>query len=137
MDSITMVAFELTPEASAGGGTTPLGGQATPAMFDISHFNAAYAAAGPAPAAAPQATPQVSAGESPSFRSVIATLTNLNGRADTLGLKALEMKGDELKPGEMLRMTMAAHEFLFHCELTSNVANRSSEGVQQLFREQV
>jgi hypothetical protein len=41
-----------------------------------------------------------------------------------------------MKPGDMLMMTMRAHEFLFHCELTSNVANRSSEGVQQLFREQ-
>jgi hypothetical protein len=31
---------------------------------------------------------------------------------------------------------MRSHEFLFHCELVANVANRSSDGMQQLFRQQ-
>jgi hypothetical protein len=42
----------------------------------------------------------------------------------------------ELKPSELMMLTMRSHEFLFHCELTANVANRSSDGVQQLFRQQ-
>jgi len=33
-------------------------------------------------------------------------------------------------------MTMQCHQFLFQSQLTSNVANRTSDGVQQLFRQQ-
>ena len=33
-------------------------------------------------------------------------------------------------------MTMKSHHFLFQCEMTSNVANRTSDGIQQLFRQQ-
>ena len=53
-----------------------------------------------------------------------------------LGAKALQMTHGQMRPSDMLMMTLRAQEFLFHCEMTSNVANRTSEGVQQLFREQ-
>jgi len=47
------------------------------------------------------------------------------------------MAGDgELTPGQMVMLTVRCHEFLFHCEMTSNVANRTSDGFQQLFRQQ-
>ena len=42
----------------------------------------------------------------------------------------------DLKPGDLMMLTMQSHQFLFQCELTSNVANRSSDGLQQLFRQQ-
>ena len=42
----------------------------------------------------------------------------------------------ELTPGQMMEMTMKCHQFLFQAELTSNVANRTSDGIQQLFRQQ-
>ena len=42
----------------------------------------------------------------------------------------------ELMPSQMFEMTMQAHKFLFQSQLTSNVANRTSDGVQQLFRQQ-
>jgi hypothetical protein len=42
----------------------------------------------------------------------------------------------ELRPSELMTLTMQSHEFLFHCELVANVANRSSDGVQQLFKQQ-
>jgi hypothetical protein len=134
MDAIATLAFDLQPAtpalASAG-----MAGQANSAsVFEVSHFNAAFAAAGnTAPAAH---TMQVSASESQGFRTVMTTLENLNGRADSLGSKALELQQGEFKPSDMLMMTLKAQEFLFHCELTSNVANRTSDGVQQLFREQ-
>jgi hypothetical protein len=134
MEPITLMAFDLTPAAGPAASANLAAGSVTPTMFDVSQFNAAFAAAR-APAATPS-VPQVSAGESAGFRSVVAALGTLDGRADTIGAKALEMSGGDLKPGEMLMMTMRAHEFLFHCEMTSNVANRSSDGVQQLFREQ-
>ena len=41
-----------------------------------------------------------------------------------------------LTPGEIIELTMRCQEFMFHCQLTSNIANRSSDGVQQLFRQQ-
>ncbi|MEN9454655.1 MAG: hypothetical protein RL210_174 [Pseudomonadota bacterium] len=45
-------------------------------------------------------------------------------------------RAGELAPSQMMMMTVKAHEFMFHCELTASVANRSSDGVQQLFRQQ-
>ena len=127
MDPMTIAAFDLLPAQATG--AAPAANTTLPTTFDVAHFNALYAAAGQqgvAPA------PKVEASESNGFRSVMATLESLNGRADTLG----SLGKDVSKPGDMLMLTVRAQEFLFHCELTSNVANRSSEGVQQLFREQ-
>jgi len=135
MDAIASLAFELQPAgpALAGAGSAATANNAS--VFDVSHFDAALAAAAnTAPASAH--TMQVSGSESQGFRTVMATLENLNGRADSLGSKALELQHGEFRPSDMLMMTLKAQEFLFHCELTSNVANRTSEGVQQLFREQ-
>lgn len=136
MDSISAVAFDLAPAASLKAGVGELvAGAGAPALFDLAHFQAAYSAAAAKPVSA---APEVSASERNGFRSVMATLENLNGHAAVMGADAQNLgnRSSELKPGDMLMMTMKAHEFLFHCELTSNVANRTSEGVQQLFREQ-
>jgi hypothetical protein len=132
MDAIATLAFDLQPAGPALAGTTQPAGN--PSVFDVSHFNAAFAAAA-------NTTPathvmQVSASESQGFRAVMDTLGSLNGRAETLGTQALEVQKGQFRPSDMLMMTLKAQEFLFHCELTSNVANRTSEGVQQLFREQ-
>jgi hypothetical protein len=126
---MTIAAFDLV--AAQSNGAVPAANTTMPATFDVAHFDALYAAAGQAAQPATE-LPKVTASESQGFRSVMATLDSLNGRADTLGA----LGKDVSKPGDMLMMTVKAQEFLFHCELTSNVANRSSEGVQQLFREQ-
>jgi hypothetical protein len=44
--------------------------------------------------------------------------------------------GNELTPSEIIMLTARSHEFMFHCQLTSNIANRTSDGLQQLFRQQ-
>ena len=44
--------------------------------------------------------------------------------------------GRELTPGELVNLTVRCQEFMFHCQLTSNIANRTSDGLQQLFRQQ-
>jgi hypothetical protein len=44
--------------------------------------------------------------------------------------------GNELTPSEIVMLTARSHEFMFHCQLTSNIANRTSDGLQQLFRQQ-
>lgn len=41
-----------------------------------------------------------------------------------------------MTPGEMVMLSVRCQEFMFHCQLTSNVANRASDGLQQLFRQQ-
>lgn len=63
-------------------------------------------------------------------------LLSLNRHSAALGEAADVTGADAMRPGELLELTMRSHEFLFHCELVSNVANRSSDGVQQLFRQQ-
>lgn len=50
--------------------------------------------------------------------------------------KAAVESGNELTPSEVVMLTARSHEFMFHCQLTANVANRTSEGLQQLFRQQ-
>jgi hypothetical protein len=69
--------------------------------------------------------------------AILKPLLDLNSNsmqlADQAGIAAGQK---DLKPGELMMLTMRSHEFLFACELTSNVANRSSDGLQQLFRQQ-
>ena len=134
MEAISAVAFELAAPAARQAETAQAGG-GTPQVFDVAQFHQVYAAARPQET---EPASKVGASEQNGFRSVMATLENLNGHAETMGADAVRMQDNvaELKPGEMLMMTMKAQEFLFHCELTSNVANRTSEGVQQLFHEQ-
>lgn len=135
MDAITPVAFELSSAAHRAPAVNPSAGLPA-AVFDIAHFDAAYAAAGHA--ASPPTLPKVSGGENEGLRAVLVTLQGLNGGAESLGAAAPLSQANSvgLEPADMLLMTMKAHQFLFHCELTANVANRTSDGVQQLFREQ-
>ena len=111
----------------------------TRTVFDIARFQDAYARAGqtvslqPEPAKLP---PTGQTQESDGFRAVLNTLNSLNGRAVGLGDSAGISAAKDMSPGDMLMMTVRCHEFMFHCELTANVANRSSDGVQQLFRQQ-
>lgn len=76
--------------------------------------------------------------ESSALRAVTTTLERLNLDAKMIAEKAsaAEAKGASMTPGEMVMMTVRCHEFMFHCQLTSNVANRTSDGIQQLFRQQ-
>jgi len=130
MDAIATLAFEVQQPTSSALTTVS---HAPASVYDVAHFNAAFAAADPAPVAH---TMQVSGSEAQGFRNVMSAFENLNGHAESLGAKALQMTHGQMRPSDMLMMTLKAQEFLFHCEMTSNVANRTSEGVQQLFREQ-
>lgn len=68
--------------------------------------------------------------------SLVDSLLSLNEHSATLAEQAQSLQDRDMKPSELMMLTMRSHEFLFHCELVSNVANRSSDGVQQLFRQQ-
>lgn len=137
MSEITPVTFDLTAVNS-----TSLASSANMprTVIDIAEFQKSYAAAKPASggdALHPDAAAPVGGSSSEGFRAVLSTLNALNGRVDQLGTasKTATSSGD-MTAGDMLMLTVRCHEFLFHCELTSNVANRTSDGVQQLFRQQ-
>jgi len=96
--------------------------------------NGAVQANAPTEAGAIQATQKPSEG----MRNVLAAFDRLNGGAD--GIRALADKlaanPADASPSQIIQMTMQCHQFMFQCELTSNVANRTSDGIQQLFRQQ-
>jgi hypothetical protein len=104
---------------------------------DIAKFRQSFADAAPANVAQ---TEQVAPVQelSASIKAVLNQFDSLNGHASQIGKLANEMQasGPDLKPSQIIDMTMRCQEMVFQAELTSNVANRSSDGVQQLFRQQ-
>lgn len=113
-------------------------GQSPASVIDVAQFQQSYAEAQRAQeAAAPNPATVSSASETEGVRSLLGALDSLNGRVDQLGdISKMATSSGDLTPGDMLMLSVRCHEFLFQCELTSNVANRTSDGVQQLFRQQ-
>jgi hypothetical protein len=68
--------------------------------------------------------------------ALLDPLLNLNSASTRLAEKSGRAGIADLKPSELMMLTMRSQEFLFNCQLVANVANRSSDGVQQLFRQQ-
>jgi hypothetical protein len=87
-------------------------------------------------AAANRADAAASDPASSSLTSLLNPLFGLNSDSAGLAQTADRAAQIEMKPSELMQFTMRSHEFLFHCELVANVANRSSDGMQQLFRQQ-
>jgi len=71
-------------------------------------------------------------------RAMALPLDDINQRASSLAKIAESAigSGNELSPGEIVALTVKSQEFMFHSQLTSNVANRTADGIQQLFRQQ-
>jgi len=123
----------------AAGAIAAVGGQAGAAAptagpqagtADIARFEAALMRAEGVRSAPAAASPQVQA--------LMRPFGHIDAQASSLSAKAAEFvaSGKEMTPGDMIMMTVRSHEFMFHCQLTSNAANRTSEGLQQLFRQQ-
>ena len=74
----------------------------------------------------------------PAMQAMFSQIERVNGEARSVSeyAKAAQASGSEMTPGEVVDLTMKCHEFMFHCQLTSNIANRTSDGIQQLFRQQ-
>lgn len=74
----------------------------------------------------------------PAMQGMLSSLESVNGEANQLAqaANAAKAKGAQLTPGEMVMLSVRCQEFMFHCQLTSNIANRTSDGLQQLFRQQ-
>lgn len=123
--------------------TAPAAAQSSPAQansFDVRAFEAAMnSPGGIAPLQTAVAPPPVASTEpTGGTRMLLTAIDNLNGGAENINVISQTMSDNvaDLTPGQMMQMTMKCHQFLFQCELTSNVANRTSDGIQQLFRQQ-
>jgi len=71
-------------------------------------------------------------------KALFDPLQTINGEAAELNEIANNIlaNGAEMKPSDILMLTVKSQEFMFHSQLTANVANRSADGIQQLFRQQ-
>ena len=69
---------------------------------------------------------------------LFAALDGIDTQAKSVAdyARTAEASGGELTPGEIVQLTMRCQEFMFQCQLASNIANRIADGVQQLFRQQ-
>jgi hypothetical protein len=130
------MSVEAIAAASAGAATPPpvdtIQAGPSASIADQASFQgsltAAQSIAGPAGADA----------LAPAMKAVFSQLEQVNGEARKVAdtAKVAQAKGAELTPGEVVQLTMRCHEFMFHCQLTSSIANRTSDGIQQLFRQQ-
>lgn len=71
-------------------------------------------------------------------KAAFEPLDFINKEAQALSdyAKSAVASGNELTPGEIVNLTVQSQKFMFHSQLTANVANRSADGIQQLFRQQ-
>lgn len=134
IESVSTVAYDVVAAAATGGTQAQA---AQPAVYEVAAFEAVRDRV-VSDAAATEGDAATRGGDSRALESVVRSLDGLNGRVDAIGDIAVGVNAEQgdLTPGSMLMLTVKAHEFMFHAELTANVANRSAEGVQQLFRQQ-
>lgn len=71
-------------------------------------------------------------------RAMVEPLERIDTQAQSLADYAEQAiaSGNELTPSEIVTMTTMSHEFMFRAQLTTNMANRTADGLQQLFRQQ-
>lgn len=138
IDAIQVAAMDAAANPAAAPAVQP---QA--AAVDVREFAQALERNGGVDAAKPGASAEAvsdaaPAGESASAKMMVNAFDSLNGAAKDIESlsRAMSASATEMSPGQMLEMTMQCHQFLFQSQLTSNVANRTSDGVQQLFRQQ-
>ena len=104
-------------------GSMPGGAGSAPSAQSIERFQNAYQRA--------------SSASETNGASMLNPLLGLNEDSARLAQQANQVAAqEELRPSDLMMLTMRSHEFMFHCQLVANVANRSSDGVQQLFRQQ-
>jgi hypothetical protein len=68
--------------------------------------------------------------------ALLEPFAGLNAGSSALAQHAGAINGAHMRPSDVMELTMRTHEFVFRCEMTATVANRSSDGAQTLFRQQ-
>lgn len=129
---MTSISAVVAPAATPLAATppTPVGYGAS--FTDLSAFNQALAGAGQRLEARAVSAPNAA------LEALFKPLEQINTEAVQLSqhAQAAMQAGTNLSPGEMVMLTVKCQEFMFHSQLTANVANRTSDGLQQLFRQQ-
>jgi len=71
-------------------------------------------------------------------KAAFEPLDHINKEAQSLGdyAKSALESGNSLTPSEIVNLTVQSQKFMFHSQLVANIANRSADGLQQLFRQQ-
>lgn len=117
--------------AQAGERVIALGPSGGASAAEAGKFAASLERAGGAPSAARAEMPGP-------FGNMLRALDGIDMQARSLTDYAQSSlaSGGQMTPGEIVQLTMKAQEFMFQAQLTSNIANRSADGVQQLFRQQ-
>jgi hypothetical protein len=105
-------------------------------LTDLGAFEQALARASAGQGATLQARPAHSPAEA--MQALFRPLGFIDGEAASLSARAHAAVDAQrsMTPSEMVMLSVKCHEFMFHCQLTSNAANRTSDGLQQLFRQQ-
>jgi len=100
-------------------------------LTDVSNFNQALAGAANRLEAQPTTSTQ-------GMQNLLKPLEAVNGEAAQLSAdaQAVQAGNKQMTPGEVIALSVRSTEFMFHCQLTANIANRTSDGLQQLFRQQ-
>ena len=131
-------AIQIAVDAAQANPAASPAAQPQATMFEVGQFAQAYAQGGPGASAATAPDAAAPAQPSEGMRMLLSTFENLNGGAENISAmsKLLSGSSKDPTPGDLLKVTMECHQFLFKAELTSNVANRTSDGVQQLFKQQ-
>jgi hypothetical protein len=75
---------------------------------------------------------------SEAVKALSAPFDHINAEASRLSAdaQAAKVDGGAMSPGDMVLLTARCQEFSFHCTLMSNIANRTSDGLSQMFRQQ-
>jgi hypothetical protein len=82
-------------------------------------------------------SPAAAAANTESVRALFGPLDRINGSTDRMMAQSHQMLAEsDLRPGEMIKMMASVQQFMLECQLTSSVANRTSDGIQELFRQQ-
>jgi hypothetical protein len=132
--TIEIAAAALAGQAAAAGGAAaaPVQVGYGVSLTDFGGFQQALASAGARLEARPVGAPSEMATQ------LFKPFDHINSEAARLAAdaSAAQANGQNLTPGEVVALTMRSTEFMFQCQLTSNIANRTSDGLQQLFRQQ-
>ena len=134
-----ITAAGLEPAQAANGASAANQPQAS--RHEIRDFAAAMERnSGPQAAQQPTAVEaaQAPAPTSKAAQALLTAFDNINGGANSIREIAnrLGASSTEFTPSQVIQLTVECHEFMFKTQLTSNVANRTSDGIQQLFRQQ-
>ena len=122
----------LSHASAAGSAAAPLQAGYGVSLTDFGGFQQAMTAAHGRLESQPVGAPSEAA------KQLMKPFEHINGEAAKISLDANAAKnaGREMSPGEVVMLTVRCQEFMFHCQLTSNIANRTSDGLSQLFRQQ-